>query len=82
MEILTKRFRLTYGSLFMRLGDKSKYVVMGENKMVCKVLQGIIPIDKLLTEVERDMLEAFKLTEIMKNPDEIYIYITKEDFQH
>ena len=62
MEILTKRFRLTYGSLFMRLEDKSKYVVMGENKMVCKVLQGIIPINGLQKELKIEMLEAFELT--------------------
>ena len=53
--------------------EKSKCGLLGGKKMVCKVLQGIIPIDKLLTEVERDMLEAFKLTEIMKKPNEIYI---------
>ena len=46
--------------------------------MVC---EGINPIDTHIKESERGMLEAFELTENIKATDEIYIDITKEDFQ-
>ena len=62
LENLTKWFRLTDGYLFTRPG-KSKYVLLVEKKMVCDVLQGIIPIYDHLTEVERGILEEFGLTE-------------------
>ena len=45
------------------------------------VLQGRTPTDNHFTELEIGMLEAFELTENIKATDEIYIDITKEDFQ-
>ena len=45
MENLIKRFRLTGRFFFVRLGNKSKYGLLGGNKMVFYALQGIIPID-------------------------------------
>ena len=63
MGNLTKWFRIADGSLFMIPVNKSKYVLLGVSKMLCNVLQGRIPIDDLLAELEREMLESFKLTE-------------------
>ena len=81
IENLTKRFRLTDGSFLVTSRNKSNYGLLGGNKMVRGVLQGITPIDNHLTEVERGMLEAFELTENMKATEEISIDITKEDLQ-
>ena len=64
----------------MRPGNKYKHGLLGEKRMFRNVLEGIIPIDDLLAELEREILEAFKLTEKTKETDEISTYITKEYF--
>ena len=62
MENLTKHFRLTCESFFVIPGNKSKYVLLGGNKMVRNVLQGMIPIYEPLIGVKREILGYFKLT--------------------
>ena len=47
-------------------GIKSKYGLMGGDKIFCNVLQERIPSDEILVELEIQIIEAFKITENMK----------------
>ena len=66
----------------MTPGDKPKYELLGVNKMVRKMFQKKILIDELLMEVEKYMLEIFKLTENIKETDKISINNPKGNSQH
>ena len=81
METLTKRFRLTEGSFFMKQSQIDTFGLTADTPAAQALLRGEGDPIEDLTEVESGMLHAFEQAHSIRSTPPINTDITKEDFQ-